>query len=505
MRASIRAFNLLACFAGASFAAAAYWTRQTFGPVTAEQALFHLQFGFSGVLSADRTLVLSFLRWCIGLPTAVACLVAVLQEVASLRPENVTRKVGALLGEYFSPITRRWSAAAYRVGIWILALPLRSGLCVVPLIAGLLYFLREFDFGAFVAAQESDDPFADLYVRPEKVVLRPTSPKSLVLIYLESVENTYSNEKLFGRNLLSGLEGVKGLGVSFPRFVQMPGTEWTMAGLTGTQCGIPLRSMTIWEPNRQGEHLLRFLPGATCLGQLLSAQGYRNVFLGGASLDFAGKGQFLRDHGYQEIYGREEWIHRGIPSSRMNAWGLGDADLFAEVERKVEELRSTSTPFLVTVLTVGTHHPSGFLDEKCRSLGYSDFEGAVECTSREVAELIRHGIDRSWLDGANIVILGDHLSMKNTSYAKLDRIRERTIFNLFISKERFVARLDTVTHFDMLPTMLDFIGLEVPGGRMGLGRSAFGPAPPEPWETWRAAVRRASTSRSAAYSRLWVQ
>ena len=78
-----------------------------------------------------------------------------------------------------------------------------------------------------------------------------------------------------------------------------------------------------------------FLGGATCLGDILHANGYRSVFLGGADLSFSGKGTFLADHGYDSAFGRPEWERSGERKGAFNEWGLFDGPL---VRRARDEL-----------------------------------------------------------------------------------------------------------------------------------------------------------------------
>ena len=133
-------------------------------------------------------------------------------------------------------------------------------------------------------------------------------------------------------------------------------------------------------------------------------------------------------------------------------------------------------PFNLNVLTVDTHHPYGHLSPECSRRGHQDFEGIVECTADLVAEFVEYIIARGWLDRVAIVVQGDHLAMGNTSYDKLVTNPERRVFNLLINDNpKLTANTREVTHFDMLPTMLDLIGLQVKGGRAGLGYSAIGP------------------------------
>jgi phosphoglycerol transferase len=63
--------------------------------------------------------------------------------------------------------------------------------------------------------------------------------------------------------------------------------------------------------------------------------------------------------------------------------------------------------------------------------------------------------------------------MKNAAYEKLSQINNRTIFNYWISVDNVVKNRERIVHFDIAPSILDFIGLKVQGGRYGLGYSGF--------------------------------
>jgi phosphoglycerol transferase len=248
----------------------------------------------------------------------------------------------------------------------------------------------------------------------------------------------------------------------------------------------------------------RFLPHAYCLGDILDKQGYTNIFLNGSSLAFAGVGKFLHDHHYKKAVGREEWIGLGDKQETMSGWGLYDDDLFRHARSEMAMLMKAGKPFNLTILTIDTHHPYGQLSARCRRDGYSDFEGIVECTANQVAEFIEHIERNGWLDKVAVVVQGDHLAMGNTAYEKLVNNPRRTVFNLLMTGGRKLTKnTEQVTHFDMLPTILDLMGLKVEGERAGLGYSAIGPAQVE-----RPAERLATMSAqlmnySEAYRHLW--
>ena len=284
----------------------------------------------------------------------------------------------------------------------------------------------------------------------------------------------------------------------------MPDAHFTIAGIVATQCGLPLKSVALFGGNTQGEQIDRFLPRAHCLGDILAGQGYTNVFLNGSSLAFGGVGKFFRDHHYGKIMGREEWAALGEKPALMSGWGLHDDDLFRRAREELDALMKAKRPFNLTVLTIDTHHPYGHMSARCAREGYTDFDGIVECTAGQVADFIDFVAARGWMDRVAIVVQGDHLAMGNTSYEKLIRNPHRTVFNLLIGGDRRLTKnADQVTHFDMLPTMLDLIGLRVEGERAGLGYSAIGPMTvPRPVDRL-ARMNEQLMNYSTAYRELW--
>ena len=85
-----------------------------------------------------------------------------------------------------------------------------------------------------------------------------------------------------------------------------------------SQCGLPLKPITILNTKNKGRHnkfgfgLKTFLPNAKCLGDILKENDYKNIFINAVSLDFVGL-DFFKNHGYNEIYGKKEYENLSIP------------------------------------------------------------------------------------------------------------------------------------------------------------------------------------------------
>lgn len=466
----------LAYFTGSFLYAVSDWLTDEFGSVSIDQVLYHLNLGTEGLLTSDPELLTRFLWRGLALPVALGLALWALDGwLRYLRAHPRTPPMPSL--RKFGAAARRSARRVAHASTSILRRALPYSVPLVVLGAGAGFFIDSFSLASYVRTYFGEDYFAGSYVDPRDVTLRRERPKSLVLIYVESLENTYSDPALFGRDLLARLNRLKARGVSFEDYRQMPGAHFTIAGLVATQCGLPLKSVALFGGNTQGEQVDRFLPRARCLGDILADEGYTNVFLNGSSLAFGGVGKFFRDHHYHKIVGREEWIRAGETPETMSGWGLHDDDLFRGARAELAALMKKRKPFNLNILTIDTHHPYGHLSAHCAREGRDDFDGIVECTAGQVADFIEYVAAKGWLDRVAIVVQGDHLAMGNTSYEKLASNPHRTVFNLLIGGKRLTKNTEQVTHFDMLPTMLDLIGLKVEGGRAGLGYSAIGPAP----------------------------
>lgn len=491
LRAAVRYFTYLCAFL---LAGIAFWVNSNFGQASLEQVLYHAQFGTDGLVTMDTGIVRSFILTCIALPFGIAFLLVIFEYAIAMYLVYNSRHWFAQSMRIFNLRTLKmfYGFISYRAPIYTL------------IIAG-IYFAFQFSISAFVHNQFGKDYFGEHYVYPQtvKVTAKPNvKPKNLVLIYVESLEDTYKDQTKFGRNLLHSLDQFEG--VSFGQYQQVMGTHWTIAGVTASQCGVPLKNVTLYDGKTQGENIKSFLPGAICLGDILHDAGYHNVYMGGDALLFSGKGKFFKDHHFDESYGREE-LKNNLAAKDMHFWGLYDDDLLASAKEKLKQLHAKSQPFNLTITTIDTHGPDGYFSKTCKKLGAKDFKGLVECTSNQVADFVHFMRNNDYLKDTNVVIIGDHLAMYNPEYKALDRTKQRYIYNQFISTEKITKNRENILHFDLFPTILEFLGFEVEGGRLGLGFSAISPNAPLPPATRYEDMEEDLLNKSEKYLQLWTE
>ena len=76
-----------------------------------------------------------------------------------------------------------------------------------------------------------------------------------------------------------------------------------------------------------------------CACDYLKQQGYTNHYLGGANGQFAGKGQFLASHGFDEVHDLA-WFKQQKKIGRIHysAWGVHDDVLLDTAYQRFEQL-----------------------------------------------------------------------------------------------------------------------------------------------------------------------
>lgn len=322
----------------------------------------------------------------------------------------------------------------------------------------------------------------DFYAVP-KVEPAPSSGErqNLIVIYLESVEDALADDSVFERNMLAPVQTATEGWATIPSLQQYDGGGWTMAGIVGTQCGIPLRSADALADNTDlnalgssGNEVERYLAGATCLGDVLADEGYRNVFLGGADANFAGKGAFLTSHGYSEVNDLNVWRERGETEMRDD-WGLSDRRLFANAKHTVTKLHEADQPFNLTLLTLDTH-------EGPRVFDYCDWDTEVAmtaittCSMQQVSGFIDYLDAEGILEDTTVVVMGDHRKMIAEGGSFWEELRDRedrTIFNRVWTPDSTTFARPEIDQLSMYPTMLELAGLEIEDHRAGIGVSAL--------------------------------
>ncbi len=296
---------------------------------------------------------------------------------------------------------------------------------------------------------------------------------NLVYIYAESLERTYFDNQAFP-DLAPELNAVKRDALDFSATEQLPGTEYTIAGIVASQCGIPL--FAPFDGNASSS-LSTFYPQNICLGDILKAAGYQNYFYQGSSLNFAGKNLFFSSHGFDHLYGFNELKEVVADKKYRNDWGWYDDTVLDQVFDKYLALSQSNQPFSLFALTVDTHHPDGFISRTCQRKSYlvdgkdNKSFAAVACSQEHIARLINRIRATPYFKNTIIVVSSDHLAMNNTAWKALNLHPRNDLFFMLRGDkpggELLTGKRSTL---DNGATVLDALGGD---NAIGLGRSSL--------------------------------
>ena len=439
---------------GAVLFSLALWITNHFGTVTVDQVLVNIQ-GAGGEGSGGVGLVVSAIIWVLVVPILVSLLFLYI-----LRKTNASN----------------WKKSLPRLAQTGVSTAVVLLLAAIP-VAGATSISSTLSLPQYVESLVSDQNIGDYYTAPTVISTPEGKPRNLVLIYMESAEQSLTDTSIFEKDMLAPIEEATQGWDSV--ILDQPAKEgWTLGGIVNTQCGFPLKmantNLVGNAINMAGQDVASYLPGATCLGDVLEDQGYHSVYMGGANTDFAGKGTFLADHGYSDVLGRSYWIQQGETEMRSD-WGLSDRRLMELAKEKVTELHDAGQPFNLTMLTLDTH-PEDTVYPYCDVTTNQALTSIYDCSMQQVAGFVDYMKQQGYLDDTVVVLMGDHLRIMgsdNTFLDQLNNIPNRTIFNRIWSPDGVDLKVHEIDQFSMYPTILETLGYTVKDGRAGLGVSAL--------------------------------
>ena len=336
-----------------------------------------------------------------------------------------------------------------------------------------------------LAAPKHSDFYGKEYVNPDSVRIEFGEKKNLILVFLESIEYNFQ-DSVNGGNLSKNLipevtEYLKSEQSFMPGGTQVTGMGWTMADAVAKTCGIPL----MFPPSISNSFvpLKSFLPGVTCLTDILAENGYDIVVSQGSNMKFASMEGFLRTHSVSMYYDMMSYLgDERVRQDSTSHWGVKDVMLYELVKEHIEKLSNSGEPWAIWFFTIDTHTP-GFLDARCFADAIvekkDEMPYAIRCASRQIDSFIKWAKMQEWYDNTVIAVMGDHAMM---AAPELIGFKDANIthywLDFFINSSRNAESYNReFSSLDMFPTILESMGAEIPNGALGLGRSLYSKEP----------------------------
>lgn len=154
-------------------------------------------------------------------------------------------------------------------------------------------------------------------------------------------------------------------------------------------------------------------------------------------------------------------------------WGYEDKKLFDYAKQELLEISKKDEPFNYTILTADTHFIDGYMDSSCKEIFDIKYANSFYCSDGKVGEFVKWLKKQDFYDNTTIIIAGDHLTMQKNFYEESDY--QRTIYNTIINSdiEAIYEKNRLFSTFDMFPTTLAALNVEIKGDKLGLGVNLF--------------------------------
>lgn len=431
----------------------AWWMFRTWKNLTMDELVFHL----TGPLEGTNTdLIREYVLQCV-LPTIIIFVAVIILLVIFRKKKYFYLFDGVLL----------------------------TGLILISF--GTFYATgNKLNLSEYLESQGTYSEFVDNnYANPTEITLNfPEQKRNLIYIFLESMETTYTDKENgggFSQNIIPELteiaqenEDFSGENMKINGAHAMQGTTWTMGAMFAHTSGLPL-NISIGENSMDTQE--SFFGEAVALGDILYEEGYSQTLLLGSDATFGGRRLYFTEHGNYDIidynYARESGM---IPEDYGVWWGYEDQKLFQFAKEKLIELAGQGSPFNLTMLTVDTHFEDGYLCEQCPdTFGDDQYANVLACSSAQLNDFIEWVRQQEFYENTTIVLAGDHLTMDSNFCDAVSDNYDRKAYVSYINSgvEKQLSTERIYSTFDLFPTTLAALGVEIAGNRLGLGTNLF--------------------------------
>ena len=189
-------------------------------------------------------------------------------------------------------------------------------------------------------------------VSPEKLKAKPG--KNLVFIFWESMSQAYLDERSFP-GLLPNTRKLIKESLFFSEMKPTLNANNTFSGIYSTLTGIPLfynRTPSRYVNSKKNESKLS-------MSDILHKAGYHQVFMRGASGQFANTSIMVKKNSFDEVIARIKLSARK-GKIEYNTWGVRDRYLYRFALDEFNKLAESGKPFNLTLLSLDTHGGAGF-------------------------------------------------------------------------------------------------------------------------------------------------
>lgn len=226
----------------------------------------------------------------------------------------------------------------------------------------------------------------------------------------------------------------------------------------------------------------------TSTADVLHERGYRTAFMSSQMLGYRSINRFFEGRGFDRVWGAENFLKDGS-GTQLSSWGVDDPPLFRRLLQWIDE--APAEPFYAVAWTQQTHHPYQLAagqapldllaDQKAPDGAMLNrYLNAIHVDDEQLGKLFAALRARHLDDSTLVVITGDHGEafgfphrwMFHGTALYQESVNVPLIMwnpRLFHAGNQDQQRLaeEVGGHVDLNPTILDLLGVPVPGAWQG--------------------------------------
>ncbi|SHL48706.1 LTA synthase family protein [Fibrobacter sp. UWEL] len=318
--------------------------------------------------------------------------------------------------------------------------------------------------------------FVENYVNPDSVkITAPDKKRNLILIYIESMETTFTDKEHGGnqeKNLIPEITELALHNLNFGKDGNLIGGGIDARGSNSTFASIHSRTLGI--PFIINYEKTPVLHHYKSLYKILNENGYKQIFFQGNGGLYKEFQSFVIDQKVDEAYGPEDLIQRLNLKERNlpNGKTVPDKDTFKFANQILDTI---SEPFSLTFFTIDTHAPQGMYDPNCIISDNNNkdehLKASIRCASKELGKFITALKTKKFYENTSIIIFGDHLFMGTRL---VNEFPHRKWIDIFLNAPKVpISENRLFSDIDMFPTMLSSLNFEIDGSSLGFGTDLF--------------------------------
>ncbi len=270
--------------------------------------------------------------------------------------------------------------------------------------------------------------------------------QNVVLITVESLSGDFLGAFGNDQGLTPNLDALAAQSLFFTDFYA-----------TGTRTTRGLEAVTLSYPPTPGRSIVK-RPGKEknlwSLGNVLKSEGYDVQFFYGGRAYFDNMNEFFSGNGYRVI---DQSSVDADQLGFVNAWGMSDEDLYAQVLKSADQAAMNQAPFFFHVMTTSNHRPFTYPEGRIDIPSGTGRAGAVKYTDWAIGDFLARASRESWFSSTLFVILADHCA---SSAGKVDLPVNRYHIPMWIYSPASVAPrriTTTASQIDVAPTVLGLL------------------------------------------------